>query len=48
MLKANNQLAFGLRLLDLGEGDIELAAKFEHLAGRVGAMLTGLIKKHRR
>jgi len=35
-------------LLDLGEGDIELAAKFEHLAGRVGAMLTGLIKKHRR
>jgi four helix bundle protein len=35
-------------LVDCGLGDIELATQFEHLEGRVGAMLTGLIKRHRR
>ena len=35
-------------LVDCGHGDIELASEFEALEGRVGAMLTGLIKRHRR
>lgn len=35
-------------LVDCGLGDIALATEFEHLEGRVAAMLTGLIKRHRR
>ena len=35
-------------LVDCGLGDVELACEFEHLEGRVGAMLTGLIRRHRR
>jgi len=35
-------------LVDAGLGDITLATEFEALEGRVGAMLTGLIKRHRR
>jgi len=35
-------------LVDCGLGDIELASEVEALEGRVGAMLTGLIKRHRR
>jgi four helix bundle protein len=34
-------------LVDCGLGDAELAAEFLVLEGRVGAMLTGLIKRHR-
>lgn len=35
-------------LVDGGLGDEALAAAFIHLQGRVGAMLTGLIRRHRR
>ncbi len=35
-------------LVDCGLGDLELAVEFEGLQGRVGAMLTGLIKRQRR
>jgi four helix bundle protein len=35
-------------LVDCGLGDIALASEFEFLEGRVGAMLTGLIHRHRR
>ena len=34
-------------LVDCGLGDAELAAEFLGLEKRVGAMLTGLIKRHR-
>jgi hypothetical protein len=34
-------------LVDCGLGDAELAAEFLGLEGRVGAMLTGLIRRHR-
>ena len=34
-------------LVDAGLGDVELATRFESLSGRVGAMLTGLSKRHR-
>ena len=35
-------------LQDAGLGDAELARRFCHLEGRVGAMLTGLVRRHRR
>jgi four helix bundle protein len=35
-------------LLDCGVGDPEVAARFLHLMGRTAAMLTGLIRRHRR
>ena len=35
-------------LVDGGLGDRRLAARFQYLEGRVAAMLTGLIKRHRR
>ena len=35
-------------LVDGGLGDHRLAAQFQYLEGRVAAMLTGLIKRHRR
>jgi len=35
-------------LTDCGLGDVALAVEFETLQGRVGAMLTGLIKRQRR
>ncbi len=36
-----------LSLRDLELGDPQLAAEVEHLMGRVGAMLTGLIRRQR-
>lgn len=35
-------------LVDAGLGDVALALELEHLEGRVGAMLTGLVKRHSR
>ena len=37
-----------ISLVDAGLGNCCLATQFQHLEGRVAAMLTGLIKRHRR
>ena len=36
-----------ISLTDAGVGDLHLAKRFQHTEGRVAAMLTGLIKRHR-
>ena len=46
--EAGEAVAAIISLQDLGMGDAELAQRFFHLESRVGAMLTGLVRRHRR
>ena len=46
--EAGEAVGAAVSLVDGGLGDHRLAAQFQYLEGRVAAMLTGLIKRHRR
>ena len=46
--EASEAVGAVVSLRDCGLGDEALAGRFLHLSSRVGAMLTGLIRRHRR